>query len=200
MSEELPSDNWVYNKTLRDCDLYLRKGGSKYTCFKVTTELDYPPPLIIQYCSEIEKRHKWDEDYDSLSFLRSYKMDTTILHVKIKAQWPTGPREALLLFQGYTVKRTGDVYLGSFSVEHPEAPIDETGKLTRITTLSGHYIFEALDNGKRTRLSHLTEFSFGGNIPKSLVQGAASDKFTSNMVKLKKLLAKEQANQQTKAS
>lgn len=167
------------------------QGGCKNTCFRVITEFDFPPTLVVQYCSEIEKRMMWDEDYDYLNFVRKYKLDTTILHVKVKAQWPLGPREVLLLFQGFTRKETGDIYLGAYSIDMPEIPVDPTGKITRMQTISGHYVFLSLDGGKRTRLIFLTEFNFGGNVPKSLVQSGASDKFIGNMVKLKKLLLKE---------
>ncbi len=108
-------------------------------------------------------------------------MSTAILYVKLKAQWPLGARDVLLVFQGITHPKTKSIYLGSFSVEHPDCPIDTTGKLVRINTLSGHYMFQALDEGKRCRLHYITEFSFGGNVPKSLVQAGASDRFMGSI-------------------
>lgn len=47
-------------------------------------------------------------------------------------------------------------------------------------------------------MAYITEFSFGGNVPKGLVQGAAADKFMTALQKLKKLLAKEQPGKMTK--
>ena len=71
--------------------------------------------------------------------------------------------------------------MGSYSVEHPECLPDPSGKVTRINTISGHYYFEALSGGRRCKLHYITEFSFGGSVPKGLVQTAASDKFMTGI-------------------
>ena len=82
-------------------------------------------------------------------------------------------------------------------MDHPEFPTDKTGAIIRVQSLSGHYLYEAIDNGKRTILRYITEFNFGGNVPKGIVQSAANDKFMANVVKLKKLLVQENPELQT---
>jgi hypothetical protein len=66
--------------------------------------------------------------------------------------------------------------LGASSCEHPNYPVDPTGKIVRANIKAAHYIFESLDDGKRCRFHYLTEFDFGGSVPRSLVQMAAADK------------------------
>ena len=129
MFEDFPLDNWKYVKTSRDCDLFFKK--SDVVCFRVRTEMDFPPELVMFYCKDISKRYAWDDGYEHLELVREYKMNTAILHVILKAQWPVGAREALLVFQGIIFPE-GSIYLGSKSVEHPEFPIDHSGKLVRI--------------------------------------------------------------------
>ena len=179
--------------------MFLKKGGSSYSCFRVNTDFDFPPNIVLNHIKDIPKRMEWDEGYESLKFIREFKMSTALLYVKVKAQWPLGPREVLLVFQGITHPQSGSIYLGSFSVEHTECPIDPSGKLVRINTLSGHYMFQALDEGKRCRLHYITEFNFGGNVPKSLVQAGASDKFINGLHKLKKILQKTYPDKYCKA-
>ena len=149
--------------------MFIKKGGSSFSCFRVNVEFDFPPALVLDHCRDIPKRLAWDDGYDSLYFLREFSHNTSILFVKVKAQWPLGARDVLLLFQGVIDPVSGSIYLGSFSTEHPECLPDPTGKITRINTISGHYFFEAIDNGKRCKLHYITEFSFGGSVPKGLV-------------------------------
>ena len=85
-------------------------------------------------------------------------------------------------------------------MEHPEFPIDPSGKMIRINTISGHYFYEALDGGKRCRMHYINEFDFGGSIPKSLVQNGALDKFIQNIARLKKLIMKDCPEHMTKAT
>ena len=101
------------------------------------------------------------------------------MYVRVKAQWPLGARDVLLLCQGVIDPGTGSIYLGSHSTTlgEGECPPDPSGKFTRINTISGHYFFEALDERRRCKLHYITEFSFGGSIPKGLIQAAASEKF-----------------------
>jgi START domain len=119
--------------------VFLKKGGSPLSCFRVNTDFDFPPQLVLDYISDIPKRMSWEDGYDSLNFIRKFRMQTALLHVKVKAQWPLGARDVLLIFQGITNPENGSIYLGSYSVEHPEVPIDP--KMVRIQTSSGHYMF-----------------------------------------------------------
>jgi hypothetical protein len=59
---------------------------------------------------------EWDESIESLEFIREFKMSTALLYVKLKAQWPLGARDVLLVFQCITNPKTKSIYLGSFSV------------------------------------------------------------------------------------
>lgn len=96
---QMPMDSWQYStKKAKDCEIYLRKGGSNYSCYRLHTEFDFPPDLVMEYFRDIDKRMSWDEGFDYLKFVRTFRLNTMILHVKLKAQWPVGPREALLVF------------------------------------------------------------------------------------------------------
>jgi hypothetical protein len=52
-------------------------------------------------------------------------------------------------------------------------------------------MLESLNEGRRCRLHYITEFSFGGNVPKGLVQTAACEKFMAGLAKLKKIMQKD---------
>jgi START domain len=127
-----PQGLWTVGKKNRDCQIFHRKSGSTHSCYRLHCEFDFPVDLVVDYFRTIEKRMSWDDGFDHLKFVRTFQMNTSILLVRIKAQWPLGPREALLLFQGLLDPENGNVYLGSQSVEHPEYPIDPTGKLVRV--------------------------------------------------------------------
>jgi hypothetical protein len=113
---ELPISNWTFYKQSKGCDMFLKKGGSMYSCFRVNTDFDFPPELVFEHIRDIPKRMEWDEGYESLKFIREFKMSTALLYVKVKAQWPLGARDVLLVFQGITHPKTKSIYLGSFSV------------------------------------------------------------------------------------
>lgn len=80
-----PLDQWSFKKRIKDCDLYVKKGGSNLVCFRVDAEFDFPTYLVLDYCRYIEKRMLWDDGYDYLNFIREYSHETSILHAKLKA-------------------------------------------------------------------------------------------------------------------
>lgn len=190
--DDIKEENWQFNKRVKESSLYFRRGGCKNSSFRVTTLFDFPPDIIVDYCSKISNRLKWDEEYEELRFHKEFRLNTSILYIKLKANWPAGPRDSICLFHGFKFNDTGSFHLGCVTIEHPDLPIDHTGKYTRMAAIFGHYTFLSVDGGKRCEMTHYAEFNFGGNIPRGLVQNGAADKYIGNMGKLKKLLMKEQ--------
>ena len=80
-----PLDQWTFKKRIKDCDLYVRKGGSNQVCFRVDAEFDFPTQLVVDYCKSAENRMKWDDAYDYLHFIREFSHETKILHARLKA-------------------------------------------------------------------------------------------------------------------
>ena len=97
--KELPLEKvWIPYKQTKGCEMFIKRGGSPYSCFRVNVEFDFPPALVLEHCKDIPKRMSWDDGYESLKFLREFSHQTFILHVNVKAQWPLGPRDVLLVF------------------------------------------------------------------------------------------------------
>jgi hypothetical protein len=62
MLKELPLDErWSLYKTVSGCEMYKKRGGSKYTCFRIISEFDFPPTLVVDYFKDLPKRIDWDE-------------------------------------------------------------------------------------------------------------------------------------------
>ena len=72
--EELPISGWTFYKQSKGCDMFLKKGGSAYSCFRVNTDFDFPPDVVFDHIRDIPKRLEWDEGYESLKFVREFRM------------------------------------------------------------------------------------------------------------------------------
>jgi len=117
-------------------------------------------------------------------------MNTSIVYVKMKSQWPLGNRELLLLFQGHKFP-DGRAYIAGKSTEHPDFP--ENPKCYRVNTTVGSYYFEPINHGKGTKLIYITEFDFKGSIPRYVLNKAAPQTFVDGLLKLKKMIAKQES-------
>ena len=156
--------------------------------FRVETRFPYPPAVIFEYFSNLERRMIWDgHNYESLNQVKTYAMNTFIYLVQLKKQWPLGNRDLLLLFQGLQTP-DGSIYLASKSTEHPEFPAQ--AKSLRVATKSGSFLFQPEKEGRVTKFFYVTEFDFRGSLPRYVVQKAAQASFIDNIQRLRKLLDK----------
>ena len=195
--EDIKEEHWQYYKRVKEVDLWFRKGGCRNCSFRASTVFDFPPTVVLDYCAKIPLRLKWDEEYESLKFLHEFRLNTNILYIKFKANWPAGPRDSACVFHAYRFPDQS-IHMGCVTTEHPDVPVDPTGKYTRMHAIFGHYTFLSRDGGKRCEMTHYAEFNFGGSLPRGLVQSGAADKYVANMGKLRKLLMKEQKEYYTK--
>jgi hypothetical protein len=63
--KELPLEKvWTLYKQTKGCEMFIKKGGSPYSCFRVNVEFDFPPALVLEHCKDIPKRMSWDEGYE----------------------------------------------------------------------------------------------------------------------------------------
>jgi hypothetical protein len=139
-------DLWAFSKVNKDTIVYSRanpefqsvKGASG---FKAETEMDCPPSVLQTYAKDFDKRKLWDEDTDHLRLILDLPLGIRLIHVKMKPQWPLGPRDSLLLYHGFHDKETGNIYTAGASIEHPAVPIDPSGKLIRMYCFHQHYVF-----------------------------------------------------------
>jgi len=105
-------ENWYHSKNTKGIDVYYKKINTPNVCFRTATDFDFPPAVVLEYCRDIPKRMLWDDGYEFLKFVKHYSMNTLILQVVLKPQWPLGNRDCLLIFQGI-VHEDGSIYLGS---------------------------------------------------------------------------------------
>ena len=152
---------WTYERTLNKCEIYSMDSKHNYPYYGVSTTFEYPPEFVFDYFKDVEKRKIWDgHNYEHIEVFQECPLNTALLYVKLKVQWPLGTRDLLLNFQ--VLFDQGKIYMAGKSETHPDCP--ELPKVSRINTLSGHYLFEPIENGgkdgtKGTKLTYVTEVS-----------------------------------------
>jgi hypothetical protein len=97
---------------------------------KIETRFEFPPELVIDYFVNLERRWLFDgQNYESIQSVRHYQLNTQIIQVKLKQQWPLGNRDLLLLFHGFQLPNK-NIILTSQSVEHKD--FAEDPKMLRV--------------------------------------------------------------------
>ena len=95
----MPMSQWTLSKTTKGIENYNKKLATPdFNNFRLVTEFDFPPMLIVEYCRDVEKRIAWDDQYDFIKFVKSYKLNTFLLNIQAKAQWPVTARSIMLTF------------------------------------------------------------------------------------------------------
>lgn len=98
MLEELPLVNWNFSKRSKECDIYHKKVASTLSCFRVDTEFDFPPELVLNYIKDPVLRMKWDDGLEFVKEFKQFPLNTMLTHGKVKGQFPISGREVLLVF------------------------------------------------------------------------------------------------------
>ena len=86
----------------------------------------------MPYFLSLEKRIEFDESLEKLKIVRELPLNTKIVYVTMKREWPVGPRDCLI---GQQLVRLEDkAWIVNHSIEDEEMP--EVTGITRINNLN----------------------------------------------------------------
>lgn len=156
-------------------------------CFRTTAQFpEHTAASAFALFAAIPQRSKWDAMCQSIQVLKTIDPLTFIYHLKLKATWPTSPRDSLMVaaFRKLTDGRYISV---AWSIEDDSlCPPDPSGSYIRMHTRISANLFTP--SGSGFILSQLIDADPKGSIPSYVIKKVSAKSFPATIESIKQAI------------
>ncbi|NQY68732.1 MAG: hypothetical protein HRT72_13540 [Flavobacteriales bacterium] len=163
---------------------------SKFKAFKAITVFECKALSVLYgILKDSERIPEWVTDIESIEIIKRIGTDRTIEYHKVAVPWPFSDRDLVL--------ETSYVFDGEKSftktVDQKLDVVELDEDYVRITTLSGYWLFEQINN-EEIKLTYEILADPAGNLPAWVVNMFIVDGPHETLTNLHKMVAKAQSN------
>lgn len=162
-------------------------------CFRAVAHMaDSPACKVFELLSDVMQRPRWDAMCESISILRNLThQNSVIYHLKLKATWPTSPRDALSTAAFRKLADGRFITVAWSIVDDTLCPPDPSGKYIRMHTRISVNLITPHSDGQGCTLTQLIDGDPKGSIPAYLVKKVSAKSFPATIESIKKATAEQ---------
>ncbi|KAL6057197.1 hypothetical protein QOT17_015637 [Balamuthia mandrillaris] len=167
------TSGWTEEKNEGGAVLYSREvSGSPLRCYKVVSDINATPKELAEllYGFKFEEWNKMDSNVTAWRVVEEIDDKNKVIHQVNKLPWPLWARDVCIICS--FVEENGTYYLVYVSVDHPQAPRDDSQYVRADLQLSG-YVFAPSADGQGTTMTRVIHLDAAGNIPSSVINSSA---------------------------
>ena len=187
---ELASDSSHYNPLLDTPTVKVETSADPATPFCFRTTATFPAnsaPAAFALFAAIPLRSKWDAMCQSIQILKTIDPLTFIYHLKLKATWPTTPRDSLMI-AAFRKLKDGRFISVAWSIEDDSlCPADPTGAYIRMHTRISANLFTPT-SPTSFLLSQLIDADPKGSIPSYVIKKVSAKSFPATIESIKQAI------------
>lgn len=164
-------------------------------CFRTNAVFSgYSASSAFALFAAVSQRAKWDAMCHSIHVLKTIDPLTFIYHLKLKATWPTTPRDSLMV-AAFRKLSDGRYISVAWSIEDDSlCPDDPSNSYIRMHTRISANLFTPITSNS-FKLTQLIDADPKGSIPSFVIKKVSAKSFPATIESIKQAIVNDQKNE-----